>query len=417
MNRKLLLFLVILAFIFRIWLVFQAHHGDLNNNISWGNEAVSRGLVNYYDGKAWPFSAPNQPPLYILLFSLTSFVYKTVADISWDLNAKLAFFPSSFIWFWELKGMDLLVKTPAIIADFLIAVVLYKFFSKKGKKKIGEKISLLWLFNPVIWYNSALWGQTDATVNLLGLVAIVALMDKKLVKAGVFTVLSLLFKGSLAIFVPSIFAIALLQKYKFNTWLKACALSCLVVIAIAVWFHPAFDLPIYLYNLYTQKFFPGEIGSLTANTFNFWWLVDSGKTLDSAAYLGLSARVWGIITLLSVIAFSSFYLMKKISEKKVFTILVVISLTSFLFMTRIHERYLYPFFPYVTLLVGLNPIWLIPLVFLSLSNLVNLYHLFWVPPLPFLENILINSPLSYILASINLIVFVAILVIWKRSKY
>ena len=189
------------------------------------------------------------------------------------------------------------------------------------------------------------------------------------------------------------------------------------MIAIAVWFHPAFDLPIYLYNLYTQKFFPGEIGSLTANTFNFWWLVDSGKTLDSAAYLGLSARVWGIITLLSVIAFSSFYLMKKISEKKVFTILVVISLTSFLFMTRIHERYLYPFFPYVTLLVGLNPIWLIPLVFLSLSNLVNLYHLFWVPPLPFLENILINSPLSYILASINLIVFVAILVIWKRSKY
>ena len=417
MNRKLLLFLVILAFIFRIWLVFQAHHGDLNNNISWGNEAVSRGLVNYYDGKAWPFSAPNQPPLYILLFSLTSFVYKTVADISWDLNAKLAFFPSSFIWFWELKGMDLLVKTPAIIADFLIAVVLYKFFSKKGKKKIGEKISLLWLFNPVIWYNSALWGQTDATVNLLGLVAIVALLDKKLVKAGVFTVLSLLFKGSLAIFVPSIFAIALLQKYKFNTWLKACALSCLVVIAIAVWFHPAFDLPIYLYNLYTQKFFPGEIGSLTANTFNFWWLVDSGKTLDSAAYLGLSARVWGIITLLSVIAFSSFYLMKKISEKKVFTILVVISLTSFLFMTRIHERYLYPFFPYVTLLVGLNPIWLIPLVFLSLSNLVNLYHLFWVPPLPFLENALINSPLSYVLASINLIVFVAILVIWRRSKY
>ena len=417
MNRKLLLFLVILAFIFRIWLVFQAHHGDLNNNISWGNEAVSRGLVNYYDGKAWPFSAPNQPPLYILLFSLTSFVYKTVADISWDLNAKLAFFPSSFIWFWELKGMDLLVKTPAIIADFLIAVVLYKFFAKKGKKKIGEKISLLWLFNPVIWYNSALWGQTDATVNLLGLVAIVALLDKKLVKAGVFTVLSLLFKGSLAIFVPSIFAIALLQKYKFNTWLKACALSCLVVIAIAVWFHPAFDLPIYLYNLYTQKFFPGEIGSLTANTFNFWWLVDSGKTLDSAAYLGLSARVWGIITLLSVIAFSSFYLMKKISEKKVFTILVVISLTSFLFMTRIHERYLYPFFPYVTLLVGLNPIWLIPLVFLSLSNLVNLYHLFWVPPLPFLENALINSPLSYVLASINLIVFVAILVIWRRSKY
>ncbi|MBX4205577.1 hypothetical protein KW795_00090 [Candidatus Microgenomates bacterium] len=408
MRNKLNIIFVLGLFaflVFRLLLVPVAHHGDLNNNISWGNEAISRGLVNYYEGKDWPYSAPNQPPLYILLFTFMSFLYKNITDISWNLNSKFSFFPSGFIWFWQRWGMEYLVKLPSIISDLGIALVVFKFFKRRDKEKMGFVVSLLWLVNPIIWYNSSVWGQTDAIVNLLGLLSVVYLLNKNIVKSFLFFTLSLLFKGSLLTFAPIILAVALYQKHRFKEWIASVLVSALFVVTICIWFHPQINLPIWLFDLYTKRFFPGEIGSLTANAFNFWWLVDSGKTLDSTVFFGLTARIWGLLILaVSELAMVKF-LSKKITDKKILMSLSFVSLVSFLFMTRIHERYLYPFFPYATLLVGFDFMWIIPVIILSMSNLINLYNLFWAPSIPVLEHSLINLPVGNYLAVVNLVIF------------
>ncbi len=91
-------------------------------------------------------------------------------------------------------------------------------------------IASIWLFNPITWYNSAVWGQTDSVVNLLGLLSIFALLNKQLAKSSVFFVLSLLFKGSLVIFLPIIGLVAILQKHSLKEWYKSIA-YCLKTIA------------------------------------------------------------------------------------------------------------------------------------------------------------------------------------------
>lgn len=415
MNRKLLLTIIFCAaFLLRIGLLFTAYHGDLNNNISWGNLAVERGLKDFYEGKDWAYSNPNQPPLTILMFGGLKVVWNAVEDTSWYLNNRFSVFPSSFIWFWEEKGMILLVKLPGVIADLLIGYFIYRYLAKKKNKK-SILITALWLFNPVVWYNSSLWGQTDSIVNLLGFLGILFLFEKKLIPSILFWTLSFLFKGSLAAFIPVVFVYALFQKYKLVEWFKAVFVGLVTIVLTSIYFHPQLDFPLWLVNLYSQRIFPGEIGDLTANAFNAWWLVNPGRVLDSTLYLGLPARWWGMIVLLFSIGLSIFFLKKDKSEKRFWYVLAVVSLTSFLFMTRIHERYLYPFFLPATLLVTWIPAVIYPLIVLTLTNLLNLYHLFYAPSIPVLEKIYLNPSFMIVLSLVNLAVFTGFILLKKKA--
>lgn len=378
MKQKLIL-IFSLAILIRLLFLLSAHHGDLNNNISWGALFVERGPAGYYEAKDWSYSAPNQPPLTILMFGSLMWLFNTIDSWTRVLNDKFTFFPSQFIWFWELRGKDILVKLPSILADLGIGYLIYKYFIQLNKKKTALAATTIWLFNPVVWFNSSIWGQTDPIVNLLGLFGIMALQNKKLVHASIWFTLSILFKGSLFVLAPVLLFYAVKQKHTFHAWAKAAAASLATLYIVCLAFYPSLDLPVWLYNLYTKQILPGEIGFLTANAFNLWWLVDSGKTLDSTMYLGLPARIWGFVLSISGI-FGTLYLIKnKIEDKKVWYALAVSALVTFLFMTRIHERYLYPFFPAGTILAGLAPAFTVPYALLSASHLFNLFHLFPMP--------------------------------------
>src|SRR3990172_7706602 len=422
-SYRILTLIFLGALVLRLSLLFVAYHGDLNNNISWATLAVERGLDGFYDppsqsyGEAsWPYSAPNQPPLTILMLAATRVIWIGIEKLSWFLNNRFSFFPSTFIWFWEGKGMTLLVKLPSTMADLGIGLLIYKYFAQRNKEKLGFKLSALWLFNPITWYNSAIWGQTDGIVNLLGLIGIFALLNKNLIKFAIFIVLSVLFKGSLAIFAPVLLFVAYTQKYSLKKWLQATIYMLVTAFLVSIWFHPRIDLPVWLINLYRERILPGEIGYLTANAFNFWLLIDSGKRFDSTVYLGLPARLWGFAVVLTGIILVMIWLKRKISERKIFISLIITSLLSFLFLTRIHERYLYPFFPYGTILLGFLPHFWIPYIILSATHLLNLYHLFWAPPLPWLESLYQNSTFSLLISFVNLFTFAIILRHLKLQK-
>ncbi|EKD96200.1 MAG: hypothetical protein ACD_24C00145G0001, partial [uncultured bacterium] len=330
-------------------------------------------------------------------------------------------FPSKTVWFWDEKGMAFLIKLPSIIADLGIGWLIYRYIIQISKFKNHNPqkaifLASVWLFNPITWYNSSIWGQTDSIVNFLGLAAILQLLRKNLTLFLFFLTLSLLFKGSLAIFVPILLFVAISQRYSLTVWLKAVFFAFVATVLISVWFHPQFDLVFWLVNLYQKRILPGEIGYLTANAFNFWWLIDSGKRLDSMIYFGLPARVWGFAIVLAGISFIIFWLKRKINPRSLFVSLSIVSLLSFLFLTRVHERYLYPFFPAATILLSFNSILLIPYVVLVIIHLLNLYHLFWGPPIPVLINILENGQFKDILSLVTMVVFGIYAVLVLRSE-
>lgn len=432
--------LISIAFIFRLFFVGVAHHGDLNNNISWGQELWNRGIVDYYgspDANDWPYSAPNQPPLTILLFGGTVWVYDTVDLVSKFLNESIGLFPSSFVWFWEANGMDLVVKFPGIFADLGIGWMIYKYFKQKAKKNKQEKLektglilSTIWLFNPVSWYNSSMWGQTDSVVNFLGMMGIFGLLGvigpryvkaskgSKLAWFAVWFTLSVLFKGSLLIFLPLLLILVIKQKYSLRDYVFACCYALFVTFLVSIWFYPRVDFPLWFIDLYQNRILPGEIGYLTANAFNFWWLVDSGNTLDSTVLFGLPARIWGMVAGIGgIVGVGYWFARGKLTDRRVFLSMALTSVITFLFMTRVHERYLYPFFPSATVLLGLIPIAQVPYVIYSVTYTLNMYHLFWAPSVQQLEALFKDySWTAMIISVVNVLTFGFLLRHLTRTK-
>lgn len=420
MIYKNILVILLLAFIFRTSVVFWGYHGDLNNNISWGTLAYERGLNGFYgssDARDWPYSAPNQPPLTLLLFTGLRALWIGVNNSILSLNTHIPLFPSKLVWFWESKGMILLVKLPSIVADLLIGCIIYDFTKRilKNKKK-ALYLFCLWLFNPLVWYNSSIWGQTDSIVNLLGLIAVISLLDKKIIKSVFFLTLSLLFKGSLTIFLPIFFVIALKQGHSVKKLFLSAIYALVLVLVSSVWFHPYLDLPIWLINLYKDRIMPGEIGYLTANAFNMWYLVSPDKTSDYMTIFGLSARTIGFIIFGGLYTAILLKIRKYSGNYMVLFSLSLVALASFLFITRMHERYLYPFFPYATFVLAILPQITVGFVLLSVIHLFNLYNLFWVPSFPALEAIMKNSNYPIAFSIITLAVFFNFLYIFLRQK-
>lgn len=376
--KKILLF----AFLARLILSFGRFHPDLGNHLDWGIKFWQLGPKNFYENLFWQVSWANQPPGTVYLFALMRKIYDLIFGLAWWFNLKISLFPSALIPFFQEKLYVSLIKLPAIFADLGIAALIYRFVVGLRNKKLANFAALVFLFNPVSWYNSAVWGQTDAIINFFGLLSIYYFWKKKPVWATWAYFLSLYFKGSLVIFAPIV--IILLLKSNLIWWKKVLAVVGPPVILAYLSFPFVKwmgSIP-WLYHLYRDRIFGHQGNMLTANAFNLWALifgVDFNRN-DLGIFLGLNYKTWGQLLFGFVFLPSLTALAIKKSEIKLtLWSLVITSLAAYIFLTNMHERYLFPVFPYLTILIFLLPN-LKPFYFLlSLIAWVNLYHLWYVP--------------------------------------
>ncbi|HDD40395.1 MAG TPA: DUF2029 domain-containing protein, partial [Nitrososphaeria archaeon] len=79
-----------------------------------------------------------------------------------------------------------LIKLPIIVSDILVAILLYRLARKLG---FDEKQSLLamgiWLFNPITYFISAIWGMFDSIAVFFALLGVYYILEEKYVKAGI----------------------------------------------------------------------------------------------------------------------------------------------------------------------------------------------------------------------------------------
>ncbi len=119
---------------------------------------------NIFPFSGWMYA---YPPVWLLILGLALFCVP-------DSLANTVFIDSS----WRLA-----VKTPIIISDLVIGILLY--WSLPGSGRIKLLFSSLWLLNPTSWYNSAVFGQFDAIAAAL-LVASLVCFAKKRIKSAFF---------------------------------------------------------------------------------------------------------------------------------------------------------------------------------------------------------------------------------------
>ena len=397
--------ILIAALLFRIVFSFLTWHPDLNNHIDWGIRFWQYGPAKFYapETNVWSYTWPNQPPGTMYMFAGIRKLFEVVFSGFWWINVNVPAFPSGIITFLESSLYPALIKLPSILADLGIAYVLFKWTGKR-------LAAILWLINPVIWYNSSVWGQTDAIVNFFILSSFYLLLNKKLIWAVAAIGLSLYIKASLLIFLPIFIIVALRQKYKISEYIYSMILTLGGVVLLSLPFSSGNPVT-WLYNLYVNKIFVQQLHLITANAFNLWSaLTGIHERPDSLPFLGLTYKYW------SYILYSLFYLpllwvtYKKQDKNTIVWILALTAFASFTLLTNMHERYLYPLFPYLTILVASSSVSFLVYAMVSLINLLNLYNFWWVPEIKLIKDFLSfgDRLMPRILGLVNFGIFIAI---------
>ena len=108
------------------------------------------------------------PPLYLYILR---YIGKVLLRLNWA--------PDSIF------GI-ILIKMPAILADILSGILVYMVTARKMSKKTALILSGLYLFNPAILVNSAMWGQTDGIMTLLVVVGLLGLYHDRIMVSAFF---------------------------------------------------------------------------------------------------------------------------------------------------------------------------------------------------------------------------------------
>ncbi len=268
----------------------------------------------------------------------------------------------------------------------------------------------LYLFNPVPWYDSALWGQMDSLGALIVLGAILALVDGWSEAAAALAVLAALVKPQFGLVLSPIVGVMLLRRHLFapgsgptprlrserlaswfvdeqGPWriISSIAAGLFVLFVTIVPFR--LDV-VGLVRLVLST--AAEYHYLTVNAYNGWALVadPGGVSLaragtwsnDLVPLLGpLSGFVIGAILLLGGIVLGVLQVAWRDSRRSILLAMAFLSLAFFVLPTRVHERYLFPIFVILPLLAMTSRRWLLATVVLAGASFMNLHAILTLP--------------------------------------
>jgi len=323
-----------LGFIFRIILSpFGTLSLDQNTFFAWSLRLTEVGFSKFYFG-AWSDYLPGY--LYVLY-------------VLGQINKS------------NIVPLTLLYKLPAILSDIGTGYLIYRIVNKLKNQKWGLISASLYLFNPAVLTNSALWGQVDGLTAFFSILAFWAFDFNLYLSAGALAIGTLI-KPQMAIISLIILFMMILRKWKLKRIFIYILTSFLIFVLGFVPFSNGTNLVNFIISRFSVSL--NQYPYTSINAFNLWQIVGAWKPDAGFNIVG------GIIVLGLIFIFGIRFLKQKGGQ---YTLMAFTYAASFLFMTRMHERHSLPIFAPLSIAVSLNPIFIFPLIGFSLVYLANLY--------------------------------------------
>lgn len=324
------------------------------------------------------------------------------------------------------------LKMPAMLCDLATGALIYKLARKRFNEKTSLYFVCLYIFNPVMLMDSAMWGQVDSIFTLCLAIMITLVAEKKLIPAYYVFALGILIKPQTLVLTPililAIIDQVILHDFSVKRFFKHLGLGLLAIFAMYICVLP-FDFDVYWVNFaadpigfWTQKgmehpeavatFLPTNGGlvqassnlfvraaqafwgvvtlyagtlvsyeKVTVNAYNFWEVFKLNWHSQSEVKWGLPCSTWGTIfvVLICLLAVVIFVLnRKRENPSKYFILGAMISIGFFTFSVRVHERYMFPAFILLLLAYLYQPRkqYFILYVLLTVTQSANIWHAF-----------------------------------------
>ncbi|HWH24379.1 MAG TPA: hypothetical protein VNW68_05735, partial [Candidatus Limnocylindria bacterium] len=313
-----------------------------------------------------------------------------------------------------------LIKMPPMLADLAVGYLLYRLVRAwRGERAESHRLGLIaagiYLFNPVSWYDSALWGQTDAVGALVVLLGVAALVRGNSEGAAALAVLAALVKPQFGIVFAPVVAAVLFHRHVLRPgagprlpllvparlrplvgeWFEeergpwrlvssAAVAGVLLVILLAPF---ALDIISFLQRMtHTAGGYPW----LSVNAYNPWALVGAGGnpplafgggwSPDREPLIGpLSGVLIGAALLAGAYLLGMARLAWRPDRRSIVVVALFLALCFFILPTRVHERYMFPIFGLLPLLAVVDRRWLWATVALSAGAFINMHAILTYP--------------------------------------
>ncbi|HEU5314738.1 MAG TPA: hypothetical protein VFX49_01405, partial [Chloroflexota bacterium] len=370
LAAALVLGLLLRAFIAGILLPQSGFRIDVGDFTSWATRLASIGPGEFYETGYFSDYPPGY--LYVLWFL-------------GEVGALLT----------PLVGQNAtggLVKIPGILADIGVAWLLFAFcrrfldrsYGLGGRPWSGETLgvvaALVYLFNPITIFNSAIWGQVDSVGTLVMLATLYALARGWTEAAALGAVIGLVVKFQYGFLIP-IVAIVGLKRHLLGRSSDpqhdgvrdpvrvltslATGIGSLVLLLLpfgmSVW-SPAADPSTSLIHKFEQAARTYE--GLTINAFNLWrtpwsglgdtltwgcdgpWETSVGCANQGIAFvLGATPVPWqtvGAVLFAAAALLALWQIWRRDDPTGLLVGALLVAVAFFAFPTRVHERYLFP---------------------------------------------------------------------------
>ncbi len=340
----------------------EGYRFDVDTNQGWGKTVVLQGWATSYTSQVDGTMIPNYPPFSLLIFGVVTKIYQLFSP---NIESGTMLF-------------RYLIKAPAMLTDVGCAIVIFYIFRRLKRPQAGLLAAAVFLFNPAVWFDSAVWGQTDVIFTFFILLSMVMFVRNAQMFGGMFAAFALFTKVQAIMLAPLLGMTALLSPKNFYRSVVGIILVGGVI-----------SLPFILlgHGMQLWSVFSSSVGfyaRVSQNAYNFWWamFLDAANDMNDVDLFafGLSYYRMGLVcmTVLYGIILARFIptWLRAHNEsaryEAMFAAATLCSLAFFLFNTQMHERYLFPFLLFGVPLPFFRRQYAAPYVAISLCMYFNL---------------------------------------------
>lgn len=368
-------------------LSYPGYATDMQCFSSWADIAYKGGLHSFYTNDVFT----DYPPGYIYILYIIGFI-------------KSIFNPGT-------GTLCFLLKTPAMLCDFLCAVIIMKTAQKN--RSLAVLCAALFLFNPAVILNSAVWGQVDSVFTFFVLLTLYCIYTKRIYPAY-FLFAAAIFIKPQALFYTPVVAYAFYEevfsgKFSAEKMFRHifAALAAIVMIVLLA-------LPFNISAVISQ--YRDTIGSYnyaSVNAYNLWTAL--GLNWHEPNSLMTAT---GYLFIVLIVIYSAVLYFSGRRRSRCFFVSSFICLSVFMLSIKMHDRYAYPAIPLMlcAYAVSKNTGELIMYLGITLFQFINAAHvLFYYTPETYY-----SSPFAKtaVIISISATIFFAVTCIYtERTKH
>ncbi|HZZ01222.1 MAG TPA: phospholipid carrier-dependent glycosyltransferase [Candidatus Baltobacteraceae bacterium] len=335
---------VLLAVAFLIRVAFIPSEGfktDVSTFEAWAMSLAEKGFANFYGSAGFA----DYPPGYFYILAVVGHLWELVRPFDGGLVILRA-----------------LVKMPAILADLGVGALLYAIARRFSNTGIAIGAAALYLLNPAVILNSAMWGQVDSVSGGLALLAVYLLLRSDdadprggvnwwIVDAWLAFAYSLLIKPQAAVLLPLILAFAFVDPARRRVRLISTGVgivgSLFLALVLSLPFHPSNPIATMQWLLERYSYGSNVYAYNSVNAFNLWalrgqmWIPDTPQADTQFLFRVVPQYVWGIGLVVAAVALTVWRYVQEKTPRALLESCAVATIAFFILATRMHERYLF----------------------------------------------------------------------------